>query len=291
MKLVCIPAFNEEKVIGTIVKKCLSYADSVIVCDDGSSDKTAKVAKENGAEIIVHEKNKGYGAALITLFDQARKTDADVMITLDADGQHDPNDIPLFLNKMQGKKIDVLIGSRFLNNKKNEPAYRRVGIKVITSTLNLGHGLKITDSQSGFRAYSKKALNEINITEKGMSASTEILHKASNKKLNIAEVPITVSYEGDTSTHSAGSHGISVIVNTLKFISVKHPLAYYGIPGAVILIAGIITGYYFLENYLTTKELFLGSLFGSLVLVVVGMILCSTAVILFAMSTLMKEQK
>lgn len=290
MNLVCIPALNAEKSIGRIVKKCLNHVDEVVVCDDGSSDNTGKIARENGAEVISHEKNQGYGAALMTLFDQARKKDTDVMITLDADGQHDPNDIPLFLKKMKENKSDIVIGSRFLNNKKRS-SYRNTGIKVITSTLNLGNGLKITDGQSGFRIYSKNALNQINITEKGMSASSEILQKASNKNLSISEIPITVSYEGHTSTQNSLSHGTGVLLSTIKFISVKHPLTYLGIPGGVIFIAGILLGNSFLENYLATKQLFLGSLYGSIVLILIGMILSATAIILFSMATLIKEQR
>lgn len=290
MNIVCIPALNAEKSIGRIVKKCLNHVDEVIVCDDGSSDNTATIARENGAEVISHEKNQGYGAALMTLFDQARKKDTDVMITLDADGQHDPNDIPLFLKKMKENKSDIVIGSRFLNNKKR-PSYRNTGIKVITSTLNLGSGLKITDGQSGFRTYSKIALNQINITEKGMSASSEILQKASNKNLSISEVPITVSYEGHTSNQNSLSHGTGVLLSTIKFISVKHPLTYLGIPGGIIFIAGILLGNSFLENYLATKQLFLGSLYGSIVLILIGMILSATAIILFSMATLIKEQR
>jgi len=290
MNIVCIPALNAEKSIGRIVKKCLNHVDEVIVCDDGSSDNTATIARENGAEVISHEKNQGYGAALMTLFDQARKKDTDVMITLDADGQHDPNDIPLFLKKMKENKSDIVIGSRFLNNKKR-PSYRNTGIKVITSTLNLGSGLKITDGQSGFRTYSKIALNQINITEKGMSASSEILQKASNKNLSISEIPITVSYEGHTSTQNSLSHGTAVLLSTIKFISVKHPLTYLGIPGGIIFIAGILLGNSFLENYLATKQLFLGSLYGSIVLILIGMILSATAIILFSMATLIKEQR
>jgi len=290
MNIVCIPALNAEKSIGRIVKKCLNHVDEVVVCDDGSSDNTGKIARENGAEVISHEKNQGYGAALMTLFDQARKKDTDIMITLDADGQHDPNDIPLFLKKMKENKSDIVIGSRFLNNKKR-PSYRNTGIKVITSTLNLGNGLKITDGQSGFRTYSKIALNQINITEKGMSASSEILQKASNKNLSISEVPISVSYEGHTSNQNSLSHGTGVLLSTIKFISVKHPLTFLGIPGGIFFIAGILVGNSFLENYLATKQLFLGSLYGSIVLILIGMILSATAIILFSMATLIKEQR
>ncbi len=291
MKIVCIPAFNAEKKIGDVVKKSLEYVDEVIVCDDGSTDNTAQIASKSGARVLSHKKNQGYGAALITMFDQARKNDTDVMITLDGDGQHDPKEIPLFLKALDENKVDVVIGSRFLNNKTKPPSYRQTGIKVITSTVKLGNKLKITDAQSGYRAYSKKAIERIHPTETGMAASTEILHKISNNDLSVCEVPITVSYEGETSKHNAISHGTSVLANTLKFISVKHPIQFYGLPGIVIFISGILLGYSFLENYLVFRELFLGSLFGSLVLILIGVVLIATSVILFSMTALWKEQK
>ncbi|MGI0056361.1 MAG: glycosyltransferase family 2 protein [Nitrosarchaeum sp.] len=291
MKLVCIPAYNAEKAIGNVVKKCLKYVDQVIVCDDGSIDNTAKVAKDSGARVLTHQKNQGYGAALITMFEQARKDDVDIMITLDGDGQHDPQEIPLFLKSLEENNVDVVIGSRFLNKDSKAPGYRQKGIKIITATVKLGNKLKITDAQSGFRAYSKKAINKIHPTETGMSASTEILQKISNNDLTVTEVPITVLYEGDTSKHNPLSHGTSVLANTLKYISVKHPMLFYGLPGVAALIAGIIIGYNFLENYLINRAIFLGSLFGSLVLILIGVVLIATSVILFSMSVLWKDQK
>ena len=161
MNLVCIPAYNEENTIGGIVKKSLQYCNKVIVCDDGSTDRTAKVAKENGAQVISHKKNEGYGAAIITLFDIARKENADIMITLDGDGQHDTNQIPILINTLQENNVDVVIGSRFLDKNSNTPGYRKRGIKIITSAANFGADFKVTDSQSGFRAYSKKAIESI----------------------------------------------------------------------------------------------------------------------------------
>ena len=101
MKLACIPAFNSEETIGRIVKDCLLYVDEVIVCDDGSTDNTAEFAEKNGAEVVKHEKNYGYGAALITLFDKAREKNPDVMVTLDADGQHIPEFIPQLIARLQ----------------------------------------------------------------------------------------------------------------------------------------------------------------------------------------------
>jgi len=291
MNLVCIPAYNEEKLIGDIVKKSLLYSDKVIVCDDGSTDSTAKIAKEHGAQVISHKKNEGYGAAITTLFDFARKENADIMITIDGDGQHNPEQIPVLINALQENKVDVVIGSRFLEKNFGTPGYRQRGIKIITSAANFGADFKVSDSQSGFRAYSKRAIDSIHPTETGMSISTEILLKISNKGLSLAEVPILVSYGNDTSTQNPVPHGIVVLMNTLKFISVKHPIPFYGFPGIALVIIGAIMGYQFLDGYLYHQTIFLGSLMTSIILFLVGTILCVTAVILFSMATLMRERQ
>ncbi len=291
MKLICIPAYNEEKVIGDIVKRSLAHADKVIVCDDGSTDNTAQAAKESGATVILHKKNQGYGAAIITLFDRARQENADIMVTIDGDGQHDPDQIPLLINTMQENNVDVVVGSRFLDNSSGTPGYRKRGIKIITSAANFGADFKVSDAQSGFRAYSNNAIKSIHPTETGMSVSTEILLKISNKGLALAEVPITVSYNGDTSTQSPVPHGIAVLMSTLKFISVKHPIPFYGFPGIVLIIAGSVMGYQFLDAYLNKQILFLGSLMAAIILFLVGTILCVTAVILFSMAVLMRERQ
>jgi len=291
MKLVCIPAFNVEKTIGKIIEKSLQYADKVIVCNDGSTDNTEKKAKEKGAIIINHKKNLGYGAAIISLFEEARKQNAEIMITLDGDGQHNPEQIPTLVSALTENNVDVVIGSRFLDNNTNSPGYRKTGIKIITSASNLGTNFKVSDSQSGFRVYSKNAIDAIHPTEEGMSVSTEILLKASNKGLSVAEVPITVSYEGETSTQKPLQQGVSVLMNTLKFISVKHPITFYGIPGTALVIAGLVFGILFLDEYLTNQTIFYGSLLGSVVLFLVGSILLVTAVILYSMATLMSERK
>src|SRR5579872_1370910 len=291
MQLVGIPAYNEEKTIGEIVKRSLQYSDKVIVIDDGSSDGTVNIAKQNGATVISHKKNQGYGAAIITLFDRARHENADVMVTIDGDGQHSPDQILLLINTLQENNVDVVIGSRFLDKSSNTPGYRKQGIKIITSAANFGADFKVSDAQSGFRTYSKNAINSIHPTETGMAVSTEILLKISNKGLALAEVPITISYNGDTSTQSPVPHGITVLMNTLKFISVKHPIPFYGFPGIVLIVIGSFIGYQFLNAYLNKQVIFLGSLMASIILFLVGTILCVTAVILFSMATLMRERQ
>ena len=291
MKIACIPAYNEESNIERLVKSSQNYVDTVIVCDDASTDNTAFMAKKAGAVVISHKTNKGYGAAIISLFNYARENNADVMVTLDGDGQHDPDQIPLLLNTITQHNVDVVIGSRFLNSNTESPGYRKTGIKIITSAANYGTDLKVSDSQSGFRVYSKNAINEIHPTENGMSVSTEILLKISNKKLSLAEIPITVSYDGDTSEHNPVSHGVSVLANTIKYVSIKHPLQFYGFPGIVLIGIGIILGGMFLDAYLNEQIIFYGSLLGSVVLFLLGSILSVTAIILFSMANLIRNNK
>jgi len=289
LKFACIPAYNEENSIAEVVTKSLSHVDRVIVCDDGSTDDTAKVAREAGATVIT-QTNQGYGAAISSLFDYARKENARIMVTLDGDGQHNPNQIPLLVDAISTHNVDVAIGSRFLDDSTKASGYRKTGIKIITSASNYGTNFKVSDSQSGFRAYSKDAIDAIHPTEQGMSVSTEILLKISNKGLSIAEVPITISYEGDTSEKNSVSHGVGVLMNTIKYVSIKHPLQFYGIPGLGLIVLGIVFGGIFLDRYLNDGTIFYGSLMGSIVLFLLGAILSVTAIILFSMANLIRDR-
>jgi len=291
LKLACIPAYNEESHIESLVKLTKNHVDKVIVCDDGSTDDTADIAKNAGAIVISHKTNKGYGAAITSLFNYARENNAESMITLDGDGQHDPDQIPLLLNTITQHNVDVVIGSRFLNQNIEAPGYRQTGIKIITSTANYGTDLKVSDSQSGFRAYSKNAIDAIHPTEEGMSVSTEILLKISNKGLSLAEIPITISYDGDTSQHNPVSHGVSVLANTIKYVSIKHPLQFYGIPGIALIVIGIILGGLFLNGYLNNQLILYGMMVGSVVVFLLGSILSATAIILFSMVNLIRNNK
>jgi len=289
LKIACIPAYNEENSISEVIKNSLPHVDKVIVCDDGSTDDTAKLAREAGA-IVISQSNQGYGAAISSLFDYARKENAQIMVTLDGDGQHNPNQIPLLINTITTHNVDVVIGSRFLDDSTKASGYRKTGIKIITSASNYGTNFKVSDSQSGFRAYSKDAIDAIHPTEQGMAVSTEILLKISNKGLSMAEVPITISYEGDTSEQNSITHGVGVLINTIKYVSIKHPLQFYGIPGLGLIVVGLILGGVFLEAYLNDQTIFYGSLLGSVLLFLLGAILSVTAIILFSMANLIRDR-
>ena len=287
-----IPAYNEEKNIAGIISRVKKYADSIIVCDDGSNDLTGEISEQLGAIVIKHSKNKGYGAAINSLFLKAKELESDVFLTFDADGQHRIEDIPVVSDPIIKNQVDVAIGSRFLDTKSEEmPNYRKVGIKIITKITNLSIKEKLTDSQSGFRAYSKKALQEITPSDEGMGVSTEILIKASNLELKIAEVPIKVNYDGDTSTHDPVSHGTSVILSTIKFTSIHNPLKFYGIPGIIFLIIGLIFVAWTIQIYAETQEIITNISLIGIGSVVLGTILLITAIILFSIVTVVNSKK
>ena len=288
---VCVPAFNEAKNISEIVKKSKKYADGVIVYDDGSTDNTFELATSAGATVIKSPKNTGYGSAIRALFQAAREQDADIMVTLDSDGQHNPEHIPRLLEPVLTQNFDIVIGSRFLNKEDSEkvPRYRTFGIKTITKLTQRASFSGLTDSQSGFRAYNKNALEKINLFEDGMSVSTEILLRAREKNLLATEVPITVSYENyDTSTHNPISHGIGVVYSVMQFISLRHPLAFYGLPGLVLL--GVAA--FFLKNALnlfsTTGYVSTNMILISIGIAVVGVVLLATAAIVYTLIALLR---
>ena len=287
-----IPAFNEEKNIASIITKLSTIADTILVCDDGSTDLTATIAKKIGAIVIKHEKNLGYGAAIRSLFLKAKDLDGDILVTFDADGQHRIDDIKNVIKPIVNQEADLAIGSRFLDESEKEvPQYRKVGIKVITKITNASIKKQLTDSQSGFRAYSRKIISELNPSETGMGVSTEILIKASSKDFRIAEVPIKIIYEGNTSTHNPITHGSSVIISTIKYTSLQRPLTFYGIPSIIFLILGGVFSYLAIQFYVEVGRLNTNLTIISASTVLIGVVLLITAILLFSLVSIVREGK
>ena len=287
-----IPAFNEEKNIASIILKIKEKFPNIIVCNDGSTDMTKEIIEELDVITINHEKNLGYGAGIRSLFLKAKELNADILITFDADGQHRIEDIEKVIQPILNNESDIVIGSRFLDeNEKNVPKYRKVGIKVITKITNSTIKEKLTDSQSGFRAYSKKVLGGISPTEVGMGISTEILIKSSNKNFKISEVPIKILYEGDTSTHNPISHGSSVMMSTIKYTALQRPLTFYGIPSMIFLILGSIFSYYSIEYYVEVGRLSTNLTIVAATTILIGVFLLITAILLFSLVSVVREGK
>ena len=288
--IVGIPAFNEEKNIAAVITNLKKITDTIVVCNDGSSDLTAKIAKNLGAVVINHEKNLGYGAAIRSIFLKSKNLDCDILVTFDADGQHNTEDINKVINPIINGKSDIVIGSRFLDDsEKKVPNYRKVGIKVITRITNASIKKQLTDSQSGFRAYSKKVLNELNPSELGMGISTEILIKATSQNFRISEVPIKIIYNGDTSTHNPITHGSSVILSTIKYTSLQHPLTFYGIPSVFFLVVGSIFSYLAIQYYVEIGRLSTNLTIISATSVLIGIVLLLTAILLFSLVSVVRE--
>ena len=286
-----LPAYNEEKNIASIITKLEDAYDLVIVCDDGSSDLTGKIASKMGAIVITHEKNKGYGAAIRSLFLKSKELEVDILVTFDADGQHSVNDITKVIQPILDQKADLVIGSRFLDKNQDDiPSYRKTGIQIITKLTNTTLKEKIKDSQSGFRAYSKDVLSKILPSDSGMGVSSELLIKASNNDFIITEIPIKISYEGDTSTHHPVSHGLSVTLSTLKFISIEHPLKFYGIPGICFMIVGLFFTVLTLQLFSETRQIITNTSLLAIGTIIFATMLLMTAIILYSVVNLIREK-
>ena len=214
--IAAIPCFNTETFIADVVSRARRYVDQVIVIDDGSHDGTAEAAKTAGALVVNHRVNRGYGESVKSCFEAARMNAADILVTLDGDGQHNPDEILKILAPVAKGEADLIIGSRFLTNEVNMPRYRKFGIGFITFLWNFGSEVKVSDTQSGFRAYSKKIFKTFPLSEKGMSISIETLEKARRKRAIIKEVPISCFYVPSTLNLKAIRHGLSVALAVVK---------------------------------------------------------------------------
>lgn len=292
--VVGIPAFNEEHTIARVVLEAQKFADKVVVCDDGSTDYTAKIAEGLGADVIRHDKNGGYGASIKSLFLRAHELNADVFVTLDADGQHEPNEIPFVIKPIVEGVADVVIGSRFVdkNGTAEMPLYRQLGAKLITKMVNGSAKNGVTDSQSGFRAYSHLALDRLNFFEDGMGASVEILLKASKTDLRIVEVPSTCKYNTDgvdTSSEHPVTHGMDVVFSLIRLIVEERPLLFLGVPSLFCLLAGVGFGLWMLQIYAVEHTIETNIALASFGFILIGFFMLSSAITLYAIARISEK--
>lgn len=286
-----MPAFNEEKNLAPLILNIQKLGYKVLICDDASTDLTGQIAEKLGAIVVKHKHNLGYGGAIQSLFAKARELNADILVTFDADGQHNFKDISKLVLPISEDKADIVIGSRFLEQKSLMPKYREIGIKALTKLANAVIDKEVSDSQSGLRAYNKKSITSIFPSEDSMGVSTEILIKAAQNKLQIVEVPVVVSYEGDTSTHNPAVHGLSVFGTTIKIISIKHPMMFYGIPGFIFLGLGLIFSLLTLSSFATTRTIVTNQALIAIGSIVIGLVLIMTAVMLFSIISVVRERR
>lgn len=285
-----IPAYNEGDTIGAVVQEVQRYVDEVIVVDDGSTDDTVAVAERAGATVVEHDTNQGYGAAMQTLFSEAHDRNANVLVTLDGDGQHDPDDVPRLIDTVRDSDANLVIGSRFHSDGGHHiPLYRRFGLFVINLLTNLSLGQWVSDTQSGLRAFDEQAIASLatdGTLSDNMSASTDVLYHARRHDYEVEEVGATIYYEGDeTSTRNPVSHGLSVVSNILRTVEREQPLTFIGLPGFTAALLGFGLGYWAVVNYLRTGSFPTGIVLFCIFTTVVGSLLALTGIILHSIKT------
>lgn len=286
-----LPAYNEEVSIGSVVLSTRQYVDRVVVVDDGSHDRTSELAELAGAEVIRHPRNLGKGAALRTGFEAMNG--ADILVTIDADGQHNPMEIPKLVAPILAGNADIVIGSRYANGRKTStPAYRRAGQIVLDKVTNMDCGLAITDTQSGFRAFAAHTVDAFRFRENGLAIESEMLADAAKTCFRIREVEVGVRYDVNCSKKHPLSQGLEVITRVLRDLEMKRPLFWFSVPGAMIGGCGVMMGLFFVwEHYLNGLGLQLGpALFMSL-LVIVGAFMLLTGIVIHSIAMMVDELK
>jgi len=289
--VVGIPALNEERSIAKVIVRSLPHADKVLIVDDGSNDDTALIARSLGAVVLRHEKNLGYGAAIRDCFEWARQYGADVLVTLDADGQHDPHEIPKLMDALRNTQADVVIGSRQIRPS-GMPRYRWLGKHALDLATHVKIEGRLVDAQSGFRAYSRKAIEGLTLTEDGMGADSELLMRAQHSGMHIVDVPVTHSYAGlETSSHNPVMHWLDVFFSVAKFVSIRHPLLFYGVFAGVSLVTSLVFGIMTIDYYQRWGRVVTNLALISLAAGIIGLLALFTAMILFTLITVIRERR
>ncbi len=282
--LVVVPAYNEERYIGSVILKARQYADEVIVLDDGSTDDTSEIARLAGATVIRHEENRGYGAAIQSLLAEAKKKNPDILVLLDADSQHNPDEIPSLIKPIISGDSDLVVGSR-QQQKVKIPPYRRVGLRVLSYFSGILSKEKLFDSESGFRVFSRKAITVLEPRESGMAISAETIADAAEKGLKITEVPISIAYTEDGSTLNPVRHGVGVLTRIMVMISERRPLFFFGLGGSILVVLGLIAGVRTLHIYSIQGSLPPGNALLAVLFLTVGIFSIFTGIVLHTLTS------
>ena len=281
-----IPAYNEERFIGSVVLKARKYVDAVIVVDDGSKDATGEIAEAAGAIVLRHERNRGKGAALNTGFREARDLSPEAIVTLDGDWQHLAEEMPLVLAPVRERQADIVVGSRYLRKKPRLPLHRIFGHRAFTLLTNLVSGVRVTDSQSGFRAFSPRAAAAIEFSSAGFAVESEMQFLARVHGLKVVEVPISTRYQ-DEAKRSVVAHGLAVLNGILRLAGQHRPLLFFGVPGMAGLLFGLLWGARVVDIYRHTQQLAIGYALIAVLLCILGGVGLSTGIILHSLRGLL----
>jgi len=285
--VVFIPAYNEERTIGSAVLLARKYGE-IFVIDDGSEDKTVEIARKAGAGVIAHKKNMGYGAALKSALSAAQKIDASVFVFMDADGQHDANEIPIVAAPVLEGKADVCQGSRFLGKFVSAPAGRREGVAFINKLSSMHNGKKEVDSQCGFRAISKKAAGRIMIDADGYPGCAEMITSAQHAGLRVVEAPVHVKYFSER--NSPFAQGAGLVDYVAGQVIRKNPLALFAGIGAILLALSALLGVFVVDTFYTRHELATGSAFLTVFFGIAGMIMVLIGLNLYTLKKVLETR-
>jgi len=286
--VVAIPAYNEDRFIGSLVLKLRARDQQVLVVDDGSTDATAEVAEAAGATVVRHGRNQGKTAAVKTAFEQARAIGADALVLLDGDSQHDPADVETLVAPILSGTADMVVGSRFAGVRSIIPRWRVAGQHALTLATNLGSGLHLSDTESGYRAFSRRALDEMRFNSQGFGLEPSTQFQAKQRGWKVLEVPIRVQY-GIPLKRNPVWHGMGQLDAIFRLVAEHRPLLFFGLPGVAVVLAGLLLGLVVARIYDATQQLAVGYALITVLLCVVGVLSTFTAVILHAMRLMFLE--
>jgi glycosyltransferase involved in cell wall biosynthesis len=283
-----IPAFNEEAYIGSVVLKTLEYVDRVIVVDDGSTDATATIAERAGANVVRHVQNRGKGAAMNTGFQVAKTLSPEVVVAMDGDWQHLPEEMVRVAEPVLRGEADMVVGSRYLESTSHVPPQRVLGHWWFTTMTNVCSGVALTDSQSGYRAFSNKAINSLSFSSTSFSVESEMQFLARDLHLKVAEVPITIRYHTKPK-RSVLSHGLIVLNGLLRLVAQHRPLLFFGVPGIISAVTGLMLALHVINLYEMTAQLEVGSSFIVLAMLIIGAFLFFTSIVLHSIRSVLDD--
>jgi glycosyltransferase involved in cell wall biosynthesis len=285
---VAIPSYNEDRFIGSVVLKSLRHAELVLVVDDGSPDQTAAVARDAGALVIRHDTNRGKAAGINTAFQWAMDLGVAVLVLIDGDGQHNPDEIPTLVEPVLRGAADMVVGTRFGALASRIPGYRQLGQHALTAMTNIGSGLPVSDSQSGFRAFSPRALKRMRFQSRRFGIESEMQFIAKQEGLLVQEVPISALY-AEPAKRNPVRHGATVVQSLITMVERRRPLVSFGFLGIVLVTLGIVLGFRVTSLYAESQKLAVGYGLLTVLLIIVGIVTAFVGVILHSLRTLLDD--